>query len=540
MSSTITVQLDALEALAGELTALAGELSDDAERCSSAAGALHAGLSGDEGLTATCAATAWSALTSALADATRAVAATLVAAVTAYRAAEATRAEQHRATSSRVRGGGLVTAPPGVDPGTLARLRLVATWDGALVHGAQRTLADVLDRLSTWRARLEGLGRALGEAECWSGPAADAAATTVVDLSRVAAAVQSALGRSQEGWDALSVHARAAQELAEQALALAEPGAVGWPPPHPAGGPAAALMAGSVAWSDPLLPVVSVADDALIRAAAAGAAARAAADGVAGLTGLDPGAAAPTVPVLLARLGPLQVPAVPDGLGASDAAAWWASLPAGAQEVLVATAPAAIGSLDGVPAWARDRANRLVLQRALGDPSLPEDAARTARLLAARIEAEEVAGRTVQVHQLDLAGNRVVLAFGDLDTADAVALLVPGVRTTPDDDLGALVGDAHAVAAAATAAAPAVTVATVVWLGYRTPQTLPSMLGRATARLGGRALAAALDGLAAARTAAGRHPGADDRPRAQLRHRRRRRGRGPAGSVGRRGRRPAR
>ena len=80
-----------------------------------------------------------------------------------------------------------------------------------------------------------------------------------------------------------------------------------------------------------------------------------------------------------------------------------------------------------MPAWARDRANRLLLTRALDDPALPDDAARAARLLAARIRAEEAAGRTVQLHLLDLAGDRVALAFGDLDTADAVALLVPGV-----------------------------------------------------------------------------------------------------------------
>jgi hypothetical protein len=93
MSSTISVQLDALEALAGELTTLAGELGDDADRCASAAGALATGLSRDEGLDATWAATSWAALAHAVADATRAVGATLGVAVTAYRAAEAARAE---------------------------------------------------------------------------------------------------------------------------------------------------------------------------------------------------------------------------------------------------------------------------------------------------------------------------------------------------------------------------------------------------------------------------------------------------------------
>ena len=119
-----------------------------------------------------------------------------------------------------------MTAPQ-IDPDTMARLRLVAAWDGDLVHGARCTFADVLDRLAAWRARLDGLGRAIGDADCWSGPAADVAAATLLDLSRAAAAVQAAFGRSQEGWDVLSPATRAAQEQAEQALVLAVLGEAG-------------------------------------------------------------------------------------------------------------------------------------------------------------------------------------------------------------------------------------------------------------------------------------------------------------------------
>jgi hypothetical protein len=379
-----------------------------------------------------------------------------------------------------------VTAPP-IDPGTSARLHLVAAWDGGLVDGARRTLAEVLDRLSVWRARLDGLGRALGEADCWSGPAADAAAATLLDLSRAAAAVQSAYDRSQDGWNALSIHTRAAQELAEQALALgARPAATpdDWPFP----------------------PAHSTADEALLEAAAVAAAARTAADAVSGLAVLPGGSGTLTIDDLLGRLWPLEVPSAPVGASADDVAAWWGALSAVEQGALVTTDPGAVGALDGVPAWARDRANRLVLERALDDPSLPPEAARAARLVDERLRAEEAAGRTVQLHLLDLHGDRVVLSLGDLDTADAVALLVPGVLTTPDDDLGAMVGDARDVAAAAEAVAPAATVATVVWIGYRTPQTPQAMTGRAASVEGGRALAAALDGLSAARAAAGNPP----------------------------------
>ena len=93
MSSTISVQLDALDALAGELDALARELHDEADRCASAAGALADGLSRDEGLDAAWAAGIWATLARATAEDTRAVAATLLAAIAAYRAAEAVRAQ---------------------------------------------------------------------------------------------------------------------------------------------------------------------------------------------------------------------------------------------------------------------------------------------------------------------------------------------------------------------------------------------------------------------------------------------------------------
>lgn len=374
-------------------------------------------------------------------------------------------------------------------PATLDRLRVVAGWDPVVVRGARATLAAVAERLLSWRARLDASGRELLAADSWAGPSADAAAGIVEQLSGLAAAVQTALDLSQEGWDALAVAAADAQGLAVRALV--------------ATGPEAPLTAAASALAPPGWLPDPVAEGALARAEAAAAGARAAADALSGLTAPAAGAA-PGLDELMARAGHVLVPpVVPAGGTPRDVASWWASLPAAAQWSLVERAPAQLGSLDGVPAWARDRANRLLLDAALDDPGLPAGAARTARVVAGRIAAEEAAGRPVQLQLLDLEGDRVVLALGDLDTADAVAVLVPGVGTAPADDLDARVGDARDVAVAARAAAPASAVAVVVWLGYRTPSTLPSMLTRGAAQRGGAALAAALDGLAAARAAAG-------------------------------------
>jgi hypothetical protein len=89
MCSTISVQLDAVDALAAELTALATELGEEEGLCRSTAGSLSVALDGHEGWTAGATATAWGALTGVLAARTAAVATTLTGATAAYRAADA-------------------------------------------------------------------------------------------------------------------------------------------------------------------------------------------------------------------------------------------------------------------------------------------------------------------------------------------------------------------------------------------------------------------------------------------------------------------
>jgi hypothetical protein len=183
-------------------------------------------------------------------------------------------------------------------------------------------------------------------------------------------------------------------------------------------------------------------------------------------------------------------------------ARWWSGLPEAVQLVLIRSDAGGLGRLDGIPAWARDRANRLVLGRALSAPGTPPAEAALARVVAARIATEEAAGRLVQLQELDLRGDLVVLALGDLDSAAAVAVLVPGIRTTPEGDLGSQVEDVRNVVTAARAAAPGLAVAGVVWLGYRPPGFLGAV-SRDAAERGGPELDVSLRGLAAARPATG-------------------------------------
>jgi hypothetical protein len=354
----------------------------------------------------------------------------------------------------------------------IARVRAVAGWDVPLAGRAVAVLAEAAERLSPWRARLEGIGRALEAGASWSGPAALSAAAALADVAAVAWAVGRAVDESVSAYRRLAAEADRAQELALQALASEDP---------------------------------STADAALLHAARAGAAAEDAGDALAGLGVRDAFGPADFHDLLafVPVMGPVQAPPLPPPRSPAVTAEWWAGLSTAQQRALIGTAPAIVGACDGIPAWARDRANRLLLRRALADPATPDGARATARAVAVRITGEEAAGRDVQLHLLDLAGDRVALAFGDLDTADAVALVVPGIFNTAADDLVGLTGDAVDLAAATRAAGHGTTVAAVVWLGYRTPANLAQAAFRGHAERGGRALAGALDGLAAARRSVG-------------------------------------
>jgi hypothetical protein len=190
-------------------------------------------------------------------------------------------------------------------------------------------------------------------------------------------------------------------------------------------------------------------------------------------------------------------PLPPAGADPATVAAWWSGLGSADRQALVTADPGLVGGLDGLPAWARDAANRTLLARTLAAPRDGGEA-RTAAAVAARLAEVERTGTVAQLQQFDPAQGLVALSVGDLDTADAVDVLVPGMNTTVDDDLGGWVTDAERVGAAARAAAPGLSVAGLVWFGYRTP-TLLTVARRGPAERAAPVLDRALDGLAATR-----------------------------------------
>jgi hypothetical protein len=391
---------------------------------------------------------------------------------------------------------------------TEARLAAVAAWDIPQLRGAVVTLAAVGGRLTAWRMRLGAVARAVDSAEAWAGPAARSAAGAVFDLDAVAAALDAGFAESQAAFDRLADEADAGQEHAVRALALAHTLEVSFDAGLAAHRQLAGTVLAIVPEAAPPDPgqALAAAEGALAHASAAAAAAVAAGAALEGLGGGDAFAPADfwDLAAEIHLVGPVRAPEVPHTQSAEqDVADWWVGLSASAQLVAIRAAPAAIGALDGVPAWARDRANRLLLDRALNDRSLEPPAAAAARAVARRIAIEEAAGQRVQLHVLDLEDDEVVLSVGDLDTADAVALLVPGVFNTPGDDLHRLAADARKVFGAARSAGPGQEFATVVWLGYRTPGNPWEAATRFSARRGGPELSHALEGLAASRVASG-------------------------------------
>ncbi|SFP18072.1 Alpha/beta hydrolase [Geodermatophilus dictyosporus] len=396
-------------------------------------------------------------------------------------------------------------------------LTAVAGWDTALLDGAVSTLEAVGERLPPWRARVEAVARALDDAQCWSGPAGQQAARALGEVSAVVTAVTGALGSSLDRlWDTAR-QARTAQELAAQALAeaaalgvtLDAAGGVVTPAPSvpPEGASLEALAghhAGMAEQAAAAVRVAGLAADALHAAAVAAAHAAGTGEPLAAVGGPAAGVPADFTGLSAAvALGGVWQPSCLPVAGTSPeaVAAWWAGLSEPARQFAVRAEPHLVGGLDGLPAWARDQANRLVLERTLEDPRNTGYAA--ARAAAAEIAVEEAAGRPVQLWLFDPWLERAAVAYGDLDTADDVALLVPGITNDVGTDLDDLGANAQAVSAAALDAAPAASVATVAWFGYRPPAGLGTVraVTRGRAAEGGAALAGDLAGLAAARAA---------------------------------------
>ncbi|AGL14496.1 alpha/beta hydrolase [Actinoplanes sp. N902-109] len=159
---------------------------------------------------------------------------------------------------------------------------------------------------------------------------------------------------------------------------------------------------------------------------------------------------------------------------------WWESLSPGRRDWVLATQPGWLGSLDGIPAAARDRANRLLLAGPFAE-----------RLI------EDRGGQRAYLLRLDPGGDgRVVVALGDPDRASAVLTQVPGMTadlTSAGNDLTRT----ERIAVRAHELAPAQSVSTIMWLGYDAPDHLGEAASGSRAVAGARELRRFQEGLRA-------------------------------------------
>lgn len=191
---------------------------------------------------------------------------------------------------------------------------------------------------------------------------------------------------------------------------------------------------------------------------------------------------------------------------------WWQLLSAAQREQLADTAPQLVGTLNGVPFDVRDRANREHLDAAIAAASgstVPGRAdARTSSQRLHMLEEIRAAlepaasGEQRSLLSFDPAGaGTAAVVIGDIETADDVTFMVPGMFFTVDGQIVDWTDSTQVLHDAQVSLAGASRIATVSWMGYTTPG-LFEVGSLDLAHKGRDALAHTLQGLQALRSEA--------------------------------------
>ncbi|GAA5154380.1 hypothetical protein GCM10023340_37850 [Nocardioides marinquilinus] len=219
----------------------------------------------------------------------------------------------------------------------------------------------------------------------------------------------------------------------------------------------------------------------------------------------------------------------PAGASPQEVNAWWDGLTPEQQQAIIAAAPGAIGNLDGIPATARDAANTTALARDLADWENAERVGvitdderqwlRNARAAQDAIDdiherVDPVTGLPIetQLYLYDPAAfdgdGAVAVSAGNVDTADNVAVVTPGLGT--DGESAPYQADrAATLYESSRFLDPDASNATLFWIGYDAPDNVPwgddggadaaGVVTEGAAEEGGGRLADLVDGLRASR-----------------------------------------
>lgn len=242
-------------------------------------------------------------------------------------------------------------------------------------------------------------------------------------------------------------------------------------------------------------------------------------------------------PLLLSTLPVLNVSVAPPAHGSpGDNAAWWRSLSPLQQQQVIQEHPEWIGNRDGVSFAARDQANRSILpvdrvrleaekmrletalaENWFGGAFTNDDAAldhvndKLAALAAIDETLAKEGDRQLLLLELSAQRAQAAIACGNVDIADNVAVLVPGLSASVAG--GMVDGDRNMEQLKARAELESRRVhadksaATVMWFGYQAPQMGWDLVGENSvaadhaARAGAALLVPFLTGIGAARDA---------------------------------------
>lgn len=423
------------------------------------------------------------------------------------------------------------------------------------------TLRQLATRLSGHAARLQTAAAtasdlAEGRGPAWLGAASAAAAGRHTEIVAAARSVADGLDRCADAIRAAGEQAADAQRVLSQAERLARAGGAQLLDSGALVGPGSPLLASPEDGAD----VRRLAERARMDYEAAlmtlrarlGAAARSAVSPPPVLPHLRVGD--PPAATLSVEAGPGQMNVIPPPpAGPIAAGRWFAGLSDAERDEVIREHPQWVGPCDGLPAWARDRANRLLLEsmarQAMAElttvreqpsdadlpwrhvlrPLLPSTRASDLMAILEGLRAiKEVLaiddGRRRQLLSVDASGTVLTAAItsGDLDAAGHAAVFVPGFQAEVAGDLATYSRSVEQAADLADrlsqAHGDARPVVGITWLGYAAPTVLAVLVpGRSVAGWGpANAGAPALDRLLAGLDAAGRLARPDEPPRLVL------------------------
>ncbi|OCC08599.1 alpha/beta hydrolase [Streptomyces sp. PTY087I2] len=169
---------------------------------------------------------------------------------------------------------------------------------------------------------------------------------------------------------------------------------------------------------------------------------------------------------------------IPQDKDPAERKKWWDGLTDEQRQEYLKVAPDLIGDLDGIPAAARDEANRNYLPVLIDELARQSGDEAKTKLNALRMIQGKLNGSSHPPMYLlgigDEGNGRAIVSYGNPDTSRNVSAYVPGLGTKLDEDfVEETMKRAEDTALGAREVDPST--ASIIWLGYDAPQSLDVM-----------------------------------------------------------------